>query len=270
MGGVSRVFHLAGIISILPGRNDLLRKVNVEGTKNILAAAKHSGVGRLIYTSSIHAIHRAPEGVRIDEAPALRSAKPRRRIRPIESGSLAGGAAGGAGWAGFGDRLPHRRDRAERLPPLGTRAVDPGLRRGKTQFYVDGAYDFVDVRDVADGMLSRGRKGPQRRNVHPFRPTAGSEEHHRYALGDDRQALHPHSHPVFPRQSRLGLHADLLPALGNKPRFTPYSLSTLRSNCNISHAKATRELGYHPRKLLETLADTVDWYRKNRRATASA
>lgn len=44
------------------------------------------------------------------------------------------------------------------------------------------------------------------------------------------------------------------------PRFTPYSLEVLQSNSNISHAKATRELGYQPRSLYESLTDTVRWF----------
>jgi dihydroflavonol-4-reductase len=43
------------------------------------------------------------------------------------------------------------------------------------------------------------------------------------------------------------------------PRFTPYSLEVLQSNSNISHAKATRELGYSPRTLYESIKDTVKW-----------
>ena len=44
------------------------------------------------------------------------------------------------------------------------------------------------------------------------------------------------------------------------PRFTSYSLAVLRSNANISRAKATRELGYHPRSIYQTIADTVNWF----------
>jgi dihydroflavonol-4-reductase len=44
------------------------------------------------------------------------------------------------------------------------------------------------------------------------------------------------------------------------PRFTPYSLEVLRSNANISHAKATRELGYTPRPLYESIRDAVKWF----------
>jgi dihydroflavonol-4-reductase len=45
-----------------------------------------------------------------------------------------------------------------------------------------------------------------------------------------------------------------------KPRFTTYSLATITSNSNISHKKAFLELGYHPRPLRESLADTTNWF----------
>src|SRR5512134_3758899 len=38
--GIRGVFHLAGIISIMPGSNQLVRRVNVDGTKHILRIAK--------------------------------------------------------------------------------------------------------------------------------------------------------------------------------------------------------------------------------------
>src|SRR3989337_18961 len=66
MRGVHGVFHLAGVISIMPGPNPFVRKVNVDGTRNVLRAAKELSIGRLVYTSSIHAIQRMEEGV-IDE-----------------------------------------------------------------------------------------------------------------------------------------------------------------------------------------------------------
>jgi len=44
-----------------------------------------------------------------------------------------------------------------------------------------------------------------------------------------------------------------------KPIFTPYSIAVLESNSNISHDKATRELGYQPRPLLETFRDSLAW-----------
>ncbi|MCL4823329.1 MAG: NAD-dependent epimerase/dehydratase family protein, partial [Anaerolineales bacterium] len=65
--GVKGIFHLAGVISIMPGPDPFVRKVNVEGTKNVLKAARETGVKKMVYTSSIHAIKRVEDGV-IDES----------------------------------------------------------------------------------------------------------------------------------------------------------------------------------------------------------
>jgi dihydroflavonol-4-reductase len=46
------------------------------------------------------------------------------------------------------------------------------------------------------------------------------------------------------------------------PRFTRYALQTVRDNSAFCHAKAQGELGYTPRPLPETIADTIDWWRE--------
>jgi len=66
--GIRGVFHLAGVITIMPGENSLVRKVNVEGTINVLKSAMRAGVERLMYTSSIHALARVPHGQIVDES----------------------------------------------------------------------------------------------------------------------------------------------------------------------------------------------------------
>jgi len=47
---------------------------------------------------------------------------------------------------------------------------------------------------------------------------------------------------------------------GATPRSTPYALEVLRSNSNISHSKATHQLGYQPRPLYESIRDAVKWF----------
>jgi short-subunit dehydrogenase len=89
----------------------------------------------------------------------------------------------------------------------------------------DGRFDFVDVRDVALG-----------------RPLA-----------------------VIALPRWLALAAVPLAALAGKvsgrpAQFTSYSLRTLASNAQVSHAKAERELGYAVRPPAQTLADTVRWW----------
>jgi dihydroflavonol-4-reductase len=266
MSGVSRVFHLAGVISILPGRNDLLRRVNVEGTKNILAAAKLAGVKRLIYTSSIHAIQRAPAGVRIDESLPFDPQNPVGEYdRSKAEASLAVIDAALDGLDSVilcptGVIGPNDYRRSE----IGQMILD--CVDQKTQFYVDGAYDFVDVRDVADGILAAAEKG---RSGETYILSGESITVRRmidllWAL-TGKQFARIHIPFSFARFAAL-FTPFYYRWMKVKPRFTAYSLSTLRSNSIISHEKATRELGYRPRSLIETIADTVDWFRKTQPA----
>ena len=46
-----------------------------------------------------------------------------------------------------------------------------------------------------------------------------------------------------------------------RPLFTRYALSTIASNEHFSHDKAARELGYRPRDMRETIADTIAFLR---------
>lgn len=52
-----------------------------------------------------------------------------------------------------------------------------------------------------------------------------------------------------------------------RPRITKYSIETLQSNSRVTCIKAEAELGYRRRPLRETIADTVEWWRENRKRT---
>ena len=49
-----------------------------------------------------------------------------------------------------------------------------------------------------------------------------------------------------------------------RPLYTAYSIDTLQSNDRFSHDKATAELGFFPRDIARTVADTVLWLRRRR------
>jgi dihydroflavonol-4-reductase len=51
-----------------------------------------------------------------------------------------------------------------------------------------------------------------------------------------------------------------------EPLFTRESLEVLVSNRSISSGKARAELGYSPRPLAQTVADTLDWFGRTMRA----
>lgn len=259
--GADVVYHLAGMISILPGRDERVWQVNVQGTRNVLDAVQKMDVGRLVYTSSIHALERIPDGVVIDEhipfdpqtdisdydrSKATASVAVLKAVRDEGIDAVIVCPTGIVGPYDF------------RLSEMGRLIVD-ALRR-KLNFSVEGAFDFVDVRDVARGHMlaaEHGRKGE-------FYILSGEriKIFDLVKLVQDLAGVHSAVVNVpFNLAAFSALFTPLLSRIGRyTPRFTLYSLQTVRDNSVISCDKAERELGYSPRSLRESLTDTVQWW----------
>lgn len=261
--GAQLVFHLAGMISILPGRDERVWQVNVEGTRNVIDAVKKMGVARLVYTSSIHALERIPEGVVIDEqipfdpeteisdydrSKATASLAVLRAVREEGLDAVIICPTGIVGPYDF------------RLSEMGRLIVD-ALRRRLT-FSIEGAFDFVDVRDVARGHIlaaEHGRKGEfyilsgERIKIFSLVKLVQDLAGVRSRVVNVPFKLAAFSARFTPMLSRISRHT---------PRFTQYSLQTVRDNSVISSEKAGRELGYNPRALKESLEDTVAWWKQ--------
>jgi len=257
--GVRGVFHLAGVISILPEKNTFLHQVNVEGTRNVIRASIETGIQKLVYTSSIHAIKRVEHGV-IDETLPYDPDNPygdydrskAQATLDVQQAAQAGLEAvivcptGVIGPYDFrGSMMGHViRTAAENKPTL----------------YVDGAYDFVDVRDVADGLIAAAENGKRGESY----ILSGQRMSVRYLLETVRE-ITGHGFMLMKMPFELAKWASQFTPhyyqlTKTSPRFTPYSLEVLKSNSYISHEKATRELGYQPRTLYESVADTVKWF----------
>ena len=259
MRGVRGVFHLAGVISIMPGPNPFVHSVNVDGTKNILRAAKETGVEKVVYTSSIHAIQRVEDGVIDERVPydmdnpygAYDRSKAEATLEVLQAAHAGLNAVVACPTGVIG---PHD----YRGSMMG--AVIHDAARAKPSLYVDGAYDFVDVRDVADGLITAAEKGKRGESY----ILSGHKISVRYLLETVREIT---GRRFF--QMKVPFNLARFAALFTPmyyqmarvtPRFTPYSLEVLQSNSNISHAKATRELAYKPRTIYETISDTVKWF----------
>jgi dihydroflavonol-4-reductase len=262
MQGVDQVFHLAGIISIAPGKNERVHKVNVEGTRNVLEAACRAGIHRLVYTSSIHAIRPSPLGTAVDESQPFDPESTRGAYdRSKATATLAALDACGRGMdvvvvCPTGVIGPYDFRRSE----MGQLIVD--CMRKRPLLSVKGAYDFVDVRDVARGMrlaMERGRSGEAYilsgeqvgvdRLMNTVQEFAGHHTLH-ISLPFNLARIAAVFAPWYYRLSRT------------KPLFTPYSLGTLVSNSQISSAKAKAELGYTARPARESIHDAVGWFKE--------
>jgi len=265
MQGVDIVYHLAGIISIMPGRNPFVWQVNVEGTRNVLDAARRAQIRRLIYTSSIHAIARAPHGVEMDESLGFDANNPYGEYdRSKATASLEVQKASAEGLNAVivcptGVIGPYDFRGSE----MGE--VIRGAAEARPMFYVEGAYDFVDVRDVADGLIAAEKHGRQGESY----ILSGQKLSVRYMLATVREVTGKAFSSVKIPFSLAEFAARFTPwyyrKTQNKPRFTPYSLEVLQSNSNISHKKAASELGYKPRPVYESIADSVRWFLENRK-----
>ena len=67
MQGIDHVYHSAGLTYMGDRKNDLLYRINVEGTRNILEASIAAGVKRLVHVSSITAVGIAGKNNPVDE-----------------------------------------------------------------------------------------------------------------------------------------------------------------------------------------------------------
>ena len=262
--GVEDVYHLAGIISIMPGPDEMMRKVNVDGTKNVIGACRTASIRRLVYTSSIHALGRPPLGVTIDESLPFDPQCPAGDYdRTKAEATLAVLDAVKDGLNAVivcptGIIGPHDYRRSE----MGI--LFSGWIGSRFSFLVDGVFNFVDVRDIARGHIlacEKGRTGET------------------YILGGERvslarlwvmvrEAAGNYSQTVI-IPFRLAILAARAAVVWyhlshTHGRFTPYSLKTVNDNSEISIAKARRELGYNPRPIWETIRDTVQWWKEYR------
>jgi dihydroflavonol-4-reductase len=255
MEGVELVYHLAAKISLASGADPKAERVNLEGTRNVLAAMRIAGVHRLVYTSSIYAL-RVPETGVVDESLPFDPAYARGaydRSKAAASLEVQKAAANGleavivCPTAVTG---PYDFQRSE---------AGKGIRYNMPsgiKFYLDGAYDFVDVRDVADGLVRAAEKG-----------RSGET----YIFGSQRLSVKEVAeyiweaaggwHMGFWLPAWVGdLAAEILPLVADDPFVTPYSLQAVRSNSNISHEKAIRELGFHPRPARQAILEAVNWW----------
>ena len=259
---VDYVFHLAGMISIMPGKDQLVHDVNVNGTKNVVACAKEAHVKKMIHTSSIHAFKRIERGSVIDEntpidpdstIAAYDQSKAEATLAVLEEAKKGFPAVIVCPTGVIG---PYDYKGSE----LGI--LIEGWMKHKVNFLIDGEYDFVDVRDVVNGMILAREKGI------PGQIYILSGE--LIKVGDIwkivKELLTFKSWSINIPMKLAHFTAKIAhfyyQISHTKPRFTSYSIATLQSNANFSNAKARNVLGYLPRSLKITLRDTVNWWRQ--------
>jgi dihydroflavonol-4-reductase len=253
------VIHCAGIVTISSKYQQNVYDVNVVGTKNIVDLCKTYHVSKLVYVSSVHAIPEKPHGTIITETADFDPdhvfgfyAKTKAEATSyVLDGAKQGLNACVVHPSGITGPYDYGRGHITAL-------VIDYYKRHLTSG-VNGGYDFVDVRDVANGIIAacdKGRKGECYILSNQY-----------YTVKEILNTLHRitgkreirHFLPLWFIRITAPLAEMYYKILRQPPLFTSYSIYTLHTNALFSHQKATEELGYTTRSLDITLSDTVEW-----------
>ena len=251
--------HCAALITIASKHNPEVWNINVYGTNNVMSLARDTGVDRIVYVSSVHAIPERPANEIITE---VSSFSPN-----LVHGQYAKSKAAAAqivmdyAKAGLNVSIVHP---SGIIGPGDTRSRNHMIRTiqaisdGKISVGLQGGYDFVDSRDVADGIIGceeKGRPGEcyilnghyigVLELVNSIRKIRGKKT----TRIEAPHALAKLIAPVAEYFSRTFSK--------DAPLLTPYSVYTLHTNGRFSHEKATREFDYHPRPMEESIRDSL-------------
>ena len=243
----------------------MVRAVNVDGAGNVARAAREAGVRRYVHCSSIHAFDLDAEGTinetsprsTSEDLPAYDRSKFAGEVRvraEVERG-LEAVIVNPSGIIGPHDHGPSRMGRVFR-----------SLFAGTTPANVAGAFDWVDVRDVVEGMLAAEAAGRTGQNY--LLPG------HRMSVAGVAEACAKAAGVRPPRVTLPMWFATMAAPLGEwqarrtgaEPLFTREALHALRSDPRVSGAKAAAELGYAPRAFETTVAETYAWMHEQGRA----
>lgn len=262
VSGCRFVIHGAARISIRSYHDRDLYDTNVQGTMRLYEAARQAGVQRFIHISSIHAYDQLAAGDILTETSPYcpdhtplydRSKRDAQRWLLEESGHgpevVVVNPTAVAG--------PY-----DYKPSLIGQAVI-ALYQRKIPLLIRGGFDFVDVRDVATGILAALDRG---RN-HQAYLLPGRW----HSLSDLQQIVHnlagiSGTVPVLPSWTGFaGIPVIQLYARLRKrdPLYTREALTAIvQGHRRISGAKAAAELGYLPRGLTDTITDTIGWFKQ--------
>jgi len=254
------VIHCAGIVSTAWNYTKQVYDVNVHGTQNVVNQCIKSQVKKMIYISSVHAIPELPKGQTITEITEFNPdlvvgfyAKTKAKASQIVMDAVnkhglnativfPTGLCGPFDYA-FGYVTQLLIDCATNKLPTG----------------IEGGYDFVDVRDVAAGVVSACSKGAKGEGYILGNRYVSVNEILHLVHEQTGARLIKHMFPVWAAYTLVPFFSIYYKVKKLKPLFTRYALYTLKSNSNFSIEKARKKLNYTVRPFKETVFDTLKW-----------
>ena len=264
MSGCEFVFHVAADYRLWSRNGQELYDSNVEGTRNVLAAARDSGVRRVIYTSSVATMGFGNNGRLTDEKTPVTLSNmigDYKRSKFMAEQLAIEAARRGQNVVVVNPTTPIG-ERDIKPTPTGRIVVD--FLRRKFPAYVDTGLNLVDVADCAQGHLLAMEKA-----VSGERYILGGENLTLKQILDKLAAITGLPSPKIKLPYAVAYATGVVDTLVSgtimkrEPRVTLDSVRMGRKKMFITSAKAERELGWNPGPVDGALRRAVEWFQAN-------
>ena len=264
MSGCEFVFHVAADYRLWARNGQELYDSNVEGTRNVLQAARDSGVRRVIYTSSVATMGFGNNGRLTDERTPVALSNMIGDYK--RSKFMAERLVIEAGLAGQNVVMVNP------TTPIGERDIKPtptgrivvDFLRRKFPAYVDTGLNLVDVVDCAEGhLLAMEKAVPGERYI------LGGENLTLKQILDKLAAITGLPSPKVKLPYAMAYATGVVDTLvtggimRREPRVTLDSVRMGRKKMFVTSAKAERELGWNPRPVDGALRRAAEWFQAN-------
>lgn len=260
--GCGLVFHVAADYRLWVRDPGVMYRSNVEGTRNLLEAARRAGVDRVVYTSTVGCIGFPPGGLGDETTPVTLDdmTGPYKRTKYQAEQVALEFARSGFPVVIVNPTAPVG-DHDIKPTPTGKIIVD--FDRGAMPAYLDTGLNLVDVRDTALGHLlaaERGRPGERYILGAENLTLAGIFEKLEKITG--RRA--PRLRIPYAVAWTAGVVSTAWASLtGKEPKAPIDAVRMAKKKMFADHGKAARDLGFTPGPVEEALARAVRWFREN-------
>jgi len=260
--GCGVVYHIAADYRLWAKDPAELYRSNVEGTRNLLAAARKCGAERVVYTSTVGCIGIPENGLGTEDAPvALEDMTGAYKSSKFQAEQVALEFAHSGFPVVIVNPTAPIGDHDFKPTPTGKIILD--FLKGAMPAYVDTGLNFVDVQDTAQGHLlacEKGRVGE--------RYILGSENLTLQQVLERLAAVTGGSAPRWKIPHAVAYAAGVASTgwanlTGQEPRVPLDAVKMARTKVFVSLDKAKRDLGYNPRPVDGALRRAVDWFRAN-------
>lgn len=256
------LIHVAADYRLWTRSPSRLMAANVLGTRNIMLEALRSGIEKIVYTSSVCTLAKAPGQDLADEThslPACEAFNPYKRSKVLAEEIVRDLAAN----AGLNAVIVNP------SAPIGPRDIKPTptgriiveSAAGRMPAYVDTGLNLVHVDDVAQGHLAALKYGvPGERYI-----LGGENVRLQDILGEIARCCGrrpPRVKLAVPVVYPLAVASEGLAWItGRAPFATRDSLRMARSFMFFDDTKARIALGYTSRPYEQGIADAIAWFR---------